>query len=57
MKEYLGDAVYAEVDRWGGIVLTTENGYSTSNTIVMEPQVITAMEAFIKQAREKGVLR
>jgi hypothetical protein len=44
-KTYLGDSVYCEVDGWGGLVLTTENGLSTdpSNRIVLEPEVYDAL--------------
>lgn len=39
MKDYLGDGVYAEFDRFGDIILTTENGIATTNRIVLEPEV------------------
>lgn len=42
MKQYLGDAVYYDVDNFGDVVLTTENGVSATNTIVLEPRVISA---------------
>ena len=35
-KHYLGDAVYAELDR-GMIKLTTEDGRNVTNTIYLEP--------------------
>jgi len=37
-KTYLGDSVYAKFDGYH-IVLTTENGISTTNTIYLEEQV------------------
>lgn len=45
MKEYLGDAVYAE---WDGyyIKLTTEDGIQATNTIYLEPEVVDAFEKF-----------
>lgn len=46
MKSYLGDSVYAELDDAGGIVLTTENGYGPSNSIVLEPEVLRALDEF-----------
>lgn len=48
MKTYIGDGVYAE---WNGeqIILTTENGVETTNTIVLEPDVIHALEEFRKR--------
>ena len=44
-KQYLGDSVYAEYDKYGQIVLTTENGLGATNTIYLEPEVVVA---FIK---------
>ncbi len=57
MKLYLGDSVYAEFDGYS-IVLTTENVMGASNTIVLEPDVMKALEEFRKRhylrADEKG---
>jgi hypothetical protein len=42
-KVYLGDAVYAAPDEFcRGIILTTQDGVSATNTIIMEPEVIMA---------------
>jgi hypothetical protein len=41
-KQYIGDAVYADFDGYA-IVLTTENGIRATNTIVLEPEVFTAL--------------
>lgn len=45
-KTYLGDSVYAAFDELGRIVLTTDNGYGPSNTIVLEPEVFGALGEF-----------
>lgn len=46
-KTYLGDGVYAAVDKYdGGIWLTTEDGYSVTNKIYLEPQVYAALERY-----------
>lgn len=37
MKTYIGDGIYAEWDGYT-LVLTTENGYEATNTIVFEPR-------------------
>ena len=37
-KIYIGDGAYAEFDGYS-IVLTTENGISVQNRIVLEPEV------------------
>lgn len=45
-KTYLGDGVYAAADKFGGIWLTTEDGYSVTNKICLEPAVYTALERY-----------
>lgn len=44
-KEYLGDSVYAEIEN-DMIKLTTEDGFEASNTIFLEPWVISALMRF-----------
>lgn len=51
MKQYLGDAVYADRDELGRIVLTTENGISTTNIIILEPEVYTALLVWVERLR------
>lgn len=54
-KTYLGDAVYAEADDFGGVILTTEDGLRATNTIELEPQVIRALQEYLaamKRAQE-----
>jgi hypothetical protein len=46
MKAYLGDAVYADIDEYGCLLLTTENGIRATNTIVLEPEVVEAGRKF-----------
>lgn len=50
MKQYLGDGVYATFDGWA-VVLTTENGIETTNTIVLEAEVVAAFEKFVAAVR------
>jgi hypothetical protein len=50
-KVCLGDSVYATIAASGQLVLTTENGFGPSNIIVLEPEVIAAMEVFIASWR------
>lgn len=45
-KSYIGDGVYIEFDGFA-YTLTTENGVSVTNTIVMEPEVITNLKKYI----------
>ncbi len=46
MKVYLGDAVYADRDDFGAFELTTSDGMSNTNTIVLELEVFEALLAF-----------
>ena len=46
-KTYLGDAVYADFDGWN-VVLTTEDGFSITNTIYLEPPVLDALADYRK---------
>ena len=50
-KTYLGDGVYIEYRPYDGYyeyILTTENGVGVTNTIVLEPEVTSALVRFIK---------
>jgi hypothetical protein len=48
MKEYLGDGVYAELQD-NDLILTTSNGMRDTNTIVLEPAVLQALELYIEK--------
>jgi hypothetical protein len=50
-KFYLGDGVYICCDGYG-IILTTENGISTTNTIYLEPPVFNALLDYAKVKRQ-----
>lgn len=50
-KLYLGDGVYANFDGYY-LVLTTEDGKHTSNTIYLEPTVIEALKHYIDALRQ-----
>lgn len=56
MKAYLGDGVYVDHDGYA-VVLTTENGYESTNRIVLEPEVIAKLEEWTKVFREALVSR
>ena len=48
-KSYLGDGVYVDIDEFvKSIILTTENGISTTNTIYLEDQVVEALVRYLK---------
>jgi len=49
-KQYIGDAVYAELE--GGMLkLTTEDGIESTNTIYLEPEVFYRL---MEYARHQG---
>lgn len=49
-KAYLGDGVYAQIDNaTGDLVLTTEDGISETNRIVLEYEVIIALQKYLKR--------
>lgn len=52
-KTYLGDGVYANFDGYQ-IVLTTEDGYSVTNTIYLEPAVYTQLLRYAESLSEEG---
>ena len=49
-KRYIGDGVYVEHNGFG-IVLTTENGIEVTNRIVLEPEVVVALEGYFRNVR------
>ena len=49
-KIYLGDAVYANYDGYH-VVLTTENGISTTNKIFLEPPVYQALIKYVEHLK------
>ena len=51
-KEYLGDGVYAEIDKFGDLVLTTEDGINITNRIVFEPPILQALLEYINANRK-----
>ena len=52
MKIYLGDSVYAEFNGVD-ITLTTDNGYGPSNTIVLDSEVIQALNEFVATIKKE----
>jgi hypothetical protein len=50
-KVYLGDSVYAEMDSFGALVLTTWNGYTDDprNVIVLEPEVLEVLQLYLRK--------
>ena len=45
-KEYLGDGVYVQNDGFG-LILTTENGFSVTNEIYLEPEVYAKLISYM----------
>lgn len=58
-KAYLGDNVYVEFYAELGaglIVLTTKDGYHTTNTIYLAPSVYAALTGFVNQIHQQQSL-
>lgn len=53
-KAYLGDSVYIELDKYLGIILTTENGFGPTNTIVLEYEVL---QRLLDYCFQRGVIK
>lgn len=53
-KAYLGDGVYVDVCQLG-ILLTTENGITATNTIILEPKIFRALLAWEQRLRRPPV--
>lgn len=53
-KTYLGDGVYADIDQWdGSLILTTENGISVENTIVIDSSVWRSLLKYVERMSAK----
>jgi hypothetical protein len=50
-KSYLGDGVYGAVDGFGSIILTTEDGISVTNRIVLEPEVLDTFLRYLERLK------
>ena len=53
MKRYLGDGVYASFDGYH-VILTTENGIDSTNTIYLDDTVIEAFKSYIVDLQERN---
>lgn len=51
-KEYLGDGAYVDYDGFS-VILTTEDGISVQNRVVMEPNVVEAFEGYVARLRKE----
>jgi hypothetical protein len=50
-KVYLGDGAYILFDGYA-LILTTEDGVETTNEIVLEPQVVMGLFAFVEKLKK-----
>lgn len=51
-KDYLGDGVYVNFDGFA-LVLTTEDGITVTNCIVLEPDVYRALLGYVERLKTK----
>lgn len=49
---YLGDGVYAHIDDHDQVVLTTRDGISITNTVVLENEVIRNFLTFLEHVKK-----
>ena len=56
-KTYLGDGAYAELDQYGDLILTTENGIRVTNRIVLGGAEYQALVDFVNRLCEQQVER
>lgn len=52
-KRYLGDGVYVRFDGYH-VTLTTENGIRSTNTIHLEPLVVSALRDYLMHLKEEN---
>jgi hypothetical protein len=52
---YIGDGAYAAISEQGNLVLTTEDGQTLQNIVVIEPDFYPVLERFIEETRLKGL--
>ena len=52
-KVYIGDAVYAKKDDFGGVWLTTESGTEVTNSIYLEPDVYSNLKLFVERGSQE----
>jgi hypothetical protein len=52
VKQYIGDSVYAEFNGWE-VILTTDNGYGPSNTIVLDPKTWSLLMEFVARVTKR----
>lgn len=55
-KRYLGDGAYVDFDGWN-ILLTAENGINVTNTVVLEPEVLSHFLEYIEELKTEIKLR
>ena len=49
---YLGDAVYVYLGEYADVILYTSDGIAQTNTIVLEPSIVEALQNWIKSTTD-----
>lgn len=52
-KEYIGDGVYVDYDGYA-LILTTENGISVHDTIILEPDVYRSLVQYVARLKQEN---
>ena len=57
IKSYFGDSIYVELNEYDEVILTTENGFGPSNTIIFESGTFDQLASFVKGLARERQLR
>ena len=52
-KTYIGDGIYMSISSVGEVLLTTENGVETTNSIILESDIMDSVISFYNQYKER----
>lgn len=51
-EDYIGDGAYVYISDFNEVVLYTSDGITETNTVVMEPSVLSSFERWLARARQ-----
>ncbi len=56
-KTYLGDGAYYDLDSWGNVHITAENGMATTDIVVLGPTEIEVLMKVLGRDFNRGGLK
>lgn len=51
-KRYLGEGAYVDLDQYGNVILTAENGIIATDTVVLEPAALLAFLRWLDRVKQ-----